>query len=61
MSSGLRGISIDAAAPDEVRGIVGIGYGETLQDTEVCLDQVEARSVGGCPQIARSSHPFSRS
>ncbi len=42
-------VTIDAAAPDDVRWIVGVGDGEALEDSELGFDQVEPRALGGSP------------
>jgi hypothetical protein len=42
-------VAIDPAPPDRMRGIVGIGDGEALEDPEVGLDQVQPRSIGRRP------------
>jgi hypothetical protein len=42
-------ISVDAATPGHMSGVVGIGQCETLQDSELRFDQVEPGSFRGCP------------
>ena len=42
-------VAIDSPAPDCVRGVVGVGHGEALENAELRLDEVEPRSFGGGP------------
>lgn len=40
-------IPVHASAPHRVRGVVGVRQGESLEDAELGLDQVEPRGLGG--------------
>ena len=42
-------ISIDAATPGRMAGIMRIGQGKTLQNTELRFDQVESGGFRRCP------------
>lgn len=42
-------VSVYAAPPGHVSGIVGIGKGKAFQDCELRLDQVEPGSFCCCP------------
>ena len=46
-------VAIDAAPPNRVSGIVGIGHGEALEDAELCFDQVQPRGLGRRPYRLR--------
>src|SRR5438876_11877666 len=40
-------VAIDATPAHGVAGVIGIGQSKALHGTEVCLDQIEPRSLGG--------------
>ncbi len=42
-------ISVDAATPGRMAGIIRIGQGEAFQDAELRFDQVEPGSFRRCP------------
>src|SRR5512134_652979 len=42
-------IAVDATASDRVTGIIGVGQREALERTEMGLDEVQPRGVGGGP------------
>lgn len=50
-------ISVDAATSGPMSGIVGIGQGETFEDSELRFDEIEPGSFRGCPNGLDSEPP----